>query len=286
MKDLGKIVKALIVDQVEGVYLAQKEGETYEVKSDKPLQLGQTVDAFAYLNQDKQKVMTVDLPIVSLDDYGWARVVDRKRGLGVFVDIGLEDKDIAISLDDLPEEVKYWPKKDDQVYINLWTDKKDRLWGKLASPDLFKTMTNKGTASLHNNDVTGRVLDLKAAGDYLITGDNYLAYLPQTEKEEETRLGQEVKGRIIGLREDGVLYLSTKPRAHEVIDEDAQMIYAAILRSPNQAIPYHDKSDPQAIRDYFGISKGQFKRAVGHLMKDNLVAQDQEKTYLLHNKNK
>ena len=39
----------------------------------------------------------------------------------------------------------------------------------------------------------------------------------------------------------------------------------------NHQLPYTDKTDPQVIREVFGISKGQFKRAVGHLLKNHLV---------------
>ena len=34
------------------------------------------------------------------------------------------------------------------------------------------------------------------------------------------------------------------------------------------------KTDPSTIRDVFGISKGQFKRAIGHLLKEKLVKQE------------
>ncbi|HZK46385.1 MAG TPA: DNA-binding protein, partial [Atopostipes sp.] len=37
---------------------------------------------------------------------------------------------------------------------------------------------------------------------------------------------------------------------------------------------------PEEIRTYFGISKGQFKRAVGRLMKNNLAKQDKEGTFM------
>ena len=64
------------------------------------------------------------------------------------------------------------------------------------------------------------------------------------------------------------------------MEYDAAMIFTLLKRSPNHRLPYHDKSDPEDIREYFGISKGQFKRAVGRLMKERLVLQDKDGTYL------
>ncbi|MDU3492799.1 MAG: DNA-binding protein, partial [Limosilactobacillus fermentum] len=37
--------------------------------------------------------------------------------------------------------------------------------------------------------------------------------------------------------------------------------------------PLTDKSSPEEIKELLGISKGQFKRAVGHLLKARLVSQ-------------
>lgn len=278
-QNLIKIVTGIVTDKTDKDIYAQKDGETYKVHTDASLELGDTVKGFAYLNQANKLSLTTQIPRVTGEDYGWGEVVKVRRDLGVFVDIGLKDKDIAVSMDDLPLERHLWPKPGDQLLIKLKLDQKDRIWGVLADQDQFRRLTNKGTSSLHNNDVKGSVVELKAAGEYVITKDNYLAYIPEDEREAKPRLGEAIEGRVIGVREDGTLYISLQPRAHEIMDEDAKMIYAAILRTEERAIPYHDKSDPQAIRDYFGISKGQFKRAVGRLMKEGLVSQDDEKTF-------
>ncbi len=51
------------------------------------------------------------------------------------------------------------------------------------------------------------------------------------------------------------------------------MLLAALQHNADGRLPFTDKSDPSEIKVYFGISKGQFKRAVGHLMKAGLVVQ-------------
>ncbi len=37
-------------------------------------------------------------------------------------------------------------------------------------------------------------------------------------------------------------------------------------------LPYHDKSSPDAIRREFGMSKNEFKRAIGRLYKSRSIA--------------
>jgi len=133
---------------------------------------------------------------------------------------------------------------------------------------------------MHNDDVSGTVVSALKAGSYIYLDNDYVGFVHPDERDAEPRLGEHIDGRVIGLRDDGILYVSLFPRAHEVLDEDAAMIFEVLKRSDDYRIPYHDKSDPNDIRTYFGISKGQFKRAVGRLMKNNLVKQDQESTYL------
>ena len=76
------------------------------------------------------------------------------------------------------------------------------------------------------------------------------------------------------MRQDGGVNLSVKPRAHEAIGDDASMILAILERTPNNYLPLHDRSSPDDIRTQLGISKGQFKRAVGNLLKAKRITQE------------
>ena len=125
------------------------------------------------------------------------------------------------------------------------------------------------------------VYRLKMVGTFVLTDDYYIGFIHPTEREIEPRLGEKVKGRVIGVSPHGMLNLSLKPRAHEALEDDAKMILALLEKSPTGSIPYYDKSDPDAIRSYFGISKAQFKRAVGRLMKEKLVIQEDGQTKLV-----
>ncbi|MNN94112.1 hypothetical protein D3C81_2126830 [compost metagenome] len=45
-------------------------------------------------------------------------------------------------------------------------------------------------------------------------------------------------------------------------------------------MPYSDATPPEIIKQRFGISKSAFKRALGKLMKEGLVTQKENWTYL------
>jgi len=278
--DLGKVITAIVTDQTDSKSYVQKSGITYVVVSDKQLALGEAVKGLAYVDKNNRLSFTTEIPQIRFDEFGWGEVVEVRKDLGVFVNTGLPNKDIVVSLDDLPSLRHLWPKKNDKLYLSLTVDKEDRLWGKLANEDIFETMANEGKTVHQNNDIAGYTYLLKKSGTYVYTDDHFIAFIHPSERDQEPRLGQYVEGRVIGNREDGVLYMSLQPRAHEVLDDDAQMLYTVILKSENQSISFTDKSDPEDIKNYFGISKGQFKRAVGRLMKRGLVIQTDKETKL------
>jgi predicted RNA-binding protein (virulence factor B family) len=108
-----------------------------------------------------------------------------------------------------------------------------------------------------------------------------LGFIHPNERFSEPRLGQELDVRVIGFREvDRTLNLSLKPRAHEMLDADAQLILT-YLEQQGGKMPFNDKSAPEAIKATFAISKGQFKKALGGLMKQGKIKQDTEGTTLL-----
>ena len=279
---LATVISGLVIDENEKYYFVQKDGHTFRVyKEELVTSIGQMVEGFTYLNQKQQLAMTTKIPKVRQGHYAFSKVTEVRKDLGVFLDIGLPDKEMVLSLDELPTLTNLWPKVGDELLIGLRVDDKARIWATLADEKIFKAMSRKANESMHNQNVQARVYRLKMAGTYVLTQDFYLGFIHPTERYAEPRLGELVDARVIGLREDGVLYLSMKPRSYEAISEDAQMILAYLNQSASKSMPYTDKSSPEEIKQLFGISKGQFKRALGHLMKQNLIEQVDGKTNLL-----
>ena len=277
---LATIISGLVIDENENYYFVQKEGQTFRLhKEELQTSLGQMVEGFTYVNQKQQLAMTTKIPKVRQGHYAFSKVTEVRKDLGVFLDIGLPDKEVVLSLDELPTLTNLWPKVDDELLVGLRIDDKNRIWATLADEKIFKAMSRKATEQMHNQDVKARVYRLKMAGTYVLTQDYYLGFIHPSERYAEPRLGELVDARIIGLREDGVLYLSMKPRSYEAISDDAQMILAYLNQSATKSMPYTDKSSPE--EQLFGISKGQFKRALGHLMKQKLIEQVDGKTNLL-----
>ncbi|GEK90965.1 CvfB family protein [Alkalibacterium kapii] len=278
--DMATTIIAIVTDKNDKEAFVQKNGITYKVISDDDVTIGSTLRGFVYTDKQNNAVFTTDIPEITKETFGWGTVVKVNRKLGVFVDVGWQDKDVVVSMDDLPAEGRLWPKEGDKLFLSIKVDRKNRIWGDLADEEKLFDDYIEGTKEMHNQDVSGIVFHLKKSGTYIMTDEKYILFVHPSERDKEPRLGQEVSGRIIGVREDGVLYASMQPRAHEMIEDDALMLLEMLKRSENGSIPFHNKTEPEVIKKQFGISKGQFKRAVGRLMKKNIVYQDENGTKL------
>ena len=280
---LGSVWHGMIFDENDKSYFVQKNGITFLLdKSEGEKEIGAMLEGFGYQNQKQQNIFTTKIPSVRKDHQDFAEVIASRKDLGVFVDIGLKDKEIVVSLDELPEMRQLWPKKGDQLLVSLKTDEKDRVWATLAEDVDFLAMSKAATKEeMHNKNVSGIVYRLKLVGTFFVTDERYIGFIHPSERFEEPRLGEKVSGRVIGVRPDGMLNVSLKPRGYEVISSDAQMILTFLERSEEGKIPFSDKSTPESIQETFAISKGQFKRALGSLMKEKMIKQEDGWTVLI-----
>ncbi|GFE46550.1 CvfB family protein [Streptococcus canis] len=280
---LATMITGLIREENTDFYLIQKEGFTFALsKTEGEHQIGDMVTGFAYTDMKQKARLTTKEISSTRTSYGWGEVTEVRRDLGVFVDTGIPNKEIVVSLDILPEMKELWPKKGDKLYIRLAVDKKDRLWGLPAEPEVFQKMASPAYNNMQNQTWPAIVYRLKLTGTFVyLPENNMLGFIHPSERYTEPRLGQVLDARVIGFREvDRTLNLSLKPRSFEMLENDAQMI-VTYLEASGGFMTLNDKSSPEEIKATFGISKGQFKKALGGLMKAKRIKQDATGTELI-----
>ncbi|HEM6116181.1 TPA: RNA-binding virulence regulatory protein CvfB [Streptococcus suis] len=281
---LGTVISGMVTDENSQAYFVQKDGITFALaKEEGEHQIGEMVKGFVYTDM-RQKLRLTTKDIASTrTTYGWGIVTDVRRDLGVFVDTGIPEKEIVVSLDVLPEMKELWPKKGDRLYIKLDVDRKDRIWGLPAEAEVFQKMAGPAYDNMQNQTWPAIVYRLKLSGTFVyLPENNMLGFIHPSERYAEPRLGQVLDARVIGFREvDRTLNLSLKPRSFEMLENDAQMILT-YLESNGGFMTLNDKSSPEDIKATFGISKGQFKKALGGLMKAKKIKQDSLGTELIN----
>lgn len=282
-KLLATVITGLVIDENAKAYFVQKDGVTFTLdKSEGSHAIGDMVKGFAYTDlHQKARLTTADVA-ATRTSYGWGVVTEVRRDLGVFLDTGLPDKQFVVSLDVLPDLKELWPKKGDKLYVRLDVDKKDRIWAIPAEPEVFQKLSGPAYDNMQNEKLRAIVYRLILSGTFVYLPDNnMLGFIHPSERYAEPRLGEEVTARVIGYRAvDRTLNLSLKPRSFEMLENDSQMILT-YLQSNGGFMTLNDKSSPEDIKATFGISKGQFKKALGGLMKAKKVKQDALGTELI-----
>jgi uncharacterized protein len=277
----GTVVILKVAREVDfGYFLTNGTEEVLLHKSEQKgkLQLEEDVRVFLYQEKLGRLAATMAIPVVQIGTYGWCKVVEVKESLGVFVNIGIS-KDILIYKDDLPKLREVWPVVGGRLYITLKTDKNGRLLGKLATETVMEKQFKKADRSVFNQNVRGYVYRTLYSGSFIITEEGYRGFIHHSQRKTEPHLGDEVSGRVIDVKEDGTINVSLLKRGYESIAEDAEKIFT-YLQERGGRMPYTDKSHPEDIEKRFAMSKGAFKRALGRLMKEGKIDQEDGWTHI------
>lgn len=278
---IGTIQTATVLRKIETGYVLQKETDEvllHHNETDHELEVDDDVEVFLYNDKNNQIVATMTLPTILMDTYDWAEVIEVIPNLGAFVHIGIA-KDILVSIDDLPLFENVWPQVGDKLYVTLGKDQEERLLALPATEGVFDRIRELAPDVLFNKEISGHVYRTSKEGTAFFSEDGYRGFIHHTERIEEPRLGEFIKGRVIAVKDDATVNVSLKPLKQERMGDDADTILAYIENNDG-AIPFGDKSDPEDIRATFNMSKSAFKRALGKLMKEKKIEQQDGQTFI------
>ncbi len=265
---LGEKQEMVIVKEVEfGVYLAVSREEADErvllPKRQVPegAKLGDTVLVFIYRDSRDRMIATVREPKLQLGQVAELTVAQLGR-IGAFLDWGLE-KDLLLPFKQQRGKVE----QGDRVLVSLYIDKSDRL---CATMNVYDNLRTDSPYS-REDKVTGRVYEMSENFGAFVAVDNlYSALIPRKELYGEVELGKNVTARVIQVREDGKLTLSIRDKAYLQMDKDAELILS-LMEEKGGFLPFTDKASPERIQQETGMSKNEFKRAVGRLLKERKI---------------
>lgn len=273
-----------IVGSIEFLEVTGLQGSTYmlkgpngeqvklnqsEVNEEDELQIGEEYSFFIYPNRSGELFATQNMPDITKDKYDFAKVLKVDRD-GARVDVGLP-REVLIPWEDLPKVKALWPEAGDQLLVTLRIDSQNQMFARLASEGIVDNMyTPVNDDSKQNEMLEARPYRVLRVGSFLLSTEGYKIFVHESERKAEPRLGELVTVRIIGHNERGELNGSFLPLAHERLDDDGQVIFDLLVEYDGE-LPFWDKSSPEAIKEVFNMSKGSFKRAIGHLYKQKMI---------------
>ncbi len=270
---VGEFNKLKVVREVDfGVYL-DDGGEGILLPNrfvPKGISIGHEVEVFVYHDGEERLIATTQKPKGILGDIVKLRCISITPQ-GAFLDNGLM-KDLFVPKS--KQQQGMIPNGEYLVKIYL-----DEQTGRLAATEKIEPFlsneeltvkelemvdlvvyrrTDIGYVCIINNKHTG-VLHHNEIYRNITTGDRFAGFIKKIYPEDKT-----------GDQRYRIDVAAGKPGYNRVEDETEKII--RLLKENNGFLPYHDKSAPEAIYDFFGMSKKTFKMTTGNLYKQRKIS--------------
>ena len=220
------------------------------------------LNVFVYLDSEDKLLATTEKPKVQVGEFASLKVVEI-NSIGVFLDWGLP-KDLLLPF----SEEKRQMKAGEYCVVHVYLDKRTRRITATARLDRY--LDKVPPAYQVGQEVDLLVVEATDMGFKAIINNAHWGLIHKNEVFKFLRSGKQEKGYIKELRSDGKIALSLQPVGAQLASSlNAQILDK--LRANQGTLPVSDKSDPQVISDLFGVSKGNFKKAIGALYKEGQI---------------
>ena len=265
--------KLKVVKKVEfGIYLSEEgSGDKAEERVLLPTSrvpggtaVGDELDVFVYRDSEDRQIATLETPLLTIGGLAKLKVVQVTR-IGAFLNWGLE-KDLFLPY----AQQTYKVSEGDEILVTMYADKSDRLCAKM---DVYKSLEDRSEYKKDDTVVGTVYLISNNFGAFVAVDDRYSALIPKKEMfgaAEKITAGTKITARVARVLDDGRLELAVRDKGYVQRNEDADKIFD-MIKAAGGMIDFYDKSDPELIREKTGMSKNEFKRAVGKLLKEDKI---------------
>ena len=264
---LGKTQILTIVKQVDfGVYLAEdtsKEERVLLPRKQVPegVQTGDELEVFLYKDSQDRIIATTIEPKLKLGEVARLTVKEVAK-IGAFLDWGLE-KDLFLPFRQQTRKVQ----AGDNCLAALYIDKSERLCATMNVYDYLRT----DSPYEKEDHVTGTIYQISENfGAFVAVDDCYSGLIPSREFFGQLSVGDQITARVTAVKPDGKLDLSIREKSYLQLNADAEAVMK-VFEEFDGVLPFTDKASPDVIKREFSLSKNAFKRAVGHLLKEERI---------------
>lgn len=225
--------------------------------------VGDQLDVFIYFDSEDRIIATTEQPYIQVGEFALLRVVAVTR-IGAFLDWGLA-KDLFVPF----REQKMRMEEGKSYLVYCYVDEETKRI--VASAKIEKFLDNTYPQYEPEEEVDLMIIGETDLGFSAIINGKHTGVLYHNEVFKPLRRGDFIKGYIKQVRDDDKIDLTLQKSGYAKVDAISQRILDA-LYDCNGYLAITDKSDPEKIYDQFQISKKTFKKAVGALYKERLIA--------------
>ncbi|MBC7199733.1 MAG: GntR family transcriptional regulator [Pseudomonas balearica] len=232
------------------------------IPKDVSSEVGDWLNVFVYLDSEDKLIATTEKPKAQVGEFASLKVVEINR-IGLFLDWGLP-KDLL-----LPHSEEKRPLQvGDYCVVFLYVDPRTR---RITATARLDRHLDKTPARYRVGDpVDLLVVEQTDLGFKAIIEGRHWGLIHKNEVFKFLRPGLRERGYIREMRADGKISLSLQPLGNEAADA-LQALILQKLEEQGGVLQLSDKSPAEAIARAFGVSKGNFKKAIGGLYKQGRI---------------
>lgn len=267
MAEIGKYNVLKVVKDLDfGLYLdgGEELGEILIPRRYVPVNctVDSELEVFIYLDSEDRLIATTEMPDATVGQFAFLEAVSVSQ-VGAFMDWGLP-KDLLVPFREQKMDIEKG--KGYVVYIYL-DDESRRIAG---STKIEKFLDNLPPQYSEGQEVDLMVFHQSELGYKAIVNGAHTGILYTNEVFRNLKKGDQMKGYIKKVREDDKIDLVLEKPGYSKVDGIAQSLLDR-LKKASGFIDITDKSPSDEIARRLGISKKNFKKAVGSLYKQKII---------------
>jgi hypothetical protein len=271
MVEIGRVNTLEVVRETDnGLYLDGRElGEILMPKkfiTDEVRNLG-WADVFVYTDSEDRLVATTEKPFAMVGEFAFLKVVSVSR-FGAFLDWGLP-KDLLVPF----REQKADMVEGRSYLVCLFVDVLTKRIA--ASAKLDKFLDNTPPEYEPGDKVQLLIAEETDLGYKAIVNSEHWGMLYKNQLYQPLSQGQKITGYINKVRDDEKIDLLLEKPGYEKVDAISQKILDE-LKQNRGFMAVSDNTSPEMINALFGISKKNFKKAIGSLYKRRMISFDSD----------
>jgi len=227
------------------------------------LQIGDDIKVLIYHDSDNRLIATTQIAKAVVGDIVKMKVVEVTKQ-GAFLDWGLM-KDLFVPVSKQLGGMRLGAEYLVKLYL-------DEMTGRVAATEKIDAVLKNDNLTVKEKDIVSLIVYRQTELGYaMIINNQHIGLLHTNEIYRDLIIGEKLEGFIKTIRPDNKIdVVLGKPGFQKVEDEGAKVL--RLLQEHDGYLPYHDKSEPQEIYDFFGMSKKVFKMTIGGLYKQQKIA--------------
>lgn len=267
MLKIGQYNKLVINRMVDfGAYLDCGDGTEVLIPAkflDSDKAPGDTIDVFVYTDSQDRLIATTERPFATVGEFAYLQVAD-VNSVGAFLDWGLEAKQLLV-----PHSEQKTPMRQGGVYlVYVYLDNATRRVVASAKTDKF--LGNVLPDYKKGDKVKALVVRHTPIGYACIVDNLHHGMIYDNQIFSPVEVESEIEAYVTRVRRDGKIDITLSDRSEKRTASIADRILDAV-RAEGGHLPVGDKSSPDVIKQAFGCSKKDFKKAAGMLYKQHKI---------------